>query len=76
MLCDDLDSSEGRRASARLGDAYLEPFHKAGDAADHPRLVAMATWVGQMGRALDWDRMLVVAAVSAVILYFGLPHVF
>jgi hypothetical protein len=58
MAIDDLQSTAGRRASARLRDAYLEPWTSVAPAALLRSLFPTALWVAHVGRALDWDCML------------------
>lgn len=58
MLVDDLDSEQGRRTSARLRDAYLEPFSALAPPSALRPLFRLALWVAHVGRALDWQHML------------------
>lgn len=55
---DDLASDDGRRRTARLRDAYLEPWteHTPGPALRE--LFAHALWVAHVSRALDWNHIL------------------
>lgn len=58
MLIDDLEAETGRRAAARLFDAYLEPWAALAPPRALRSLVPLALWVAHVGRALDWDHML------------------
>jgi hypothetical protein len=58
MVIDALDSDTGRRASARLRDAYLEPWSALAPASALRPLFPRALWVAHVGRALDWQHML------------------
>jgi hypothetical protein len=58
MVIDDLDSEAGRRATARLRDAYLEPWAALAPASALRPLFSRALWVAHVGRALDWQHML------------------
>lgn len=58
MAIDDLDSDAGRRAAARLRDAYLEPWAALAPPDSLRAPFDLALWVAHVGRALDWDHML------------------
>jgi hypothetical protein len=62
---EDIDTAQGRRAAARLVDAYLEPWSVHAPARALRPLVSAALWIAHAGRALDWDRMLAGADADA-----------
>lgn len=64
VMHDSLDEADRSAATARLRDAYLEPWTDLADAATLRRSATLACRVTRVSRALSWQRALAGAVVE------------